>query len=247
VKPVPMVASAFPKAPSCGTTRTDQLSAVEKLEGSLVQLTSSSTQGVRLGGLPVCKRPEGDDPIHAVRSTCNLQQTIDGQVRPVEAPDCTVAGLGDPILRDALNRPCFRGNQACKDDGRPAAGLRSTCNPAATESCALAEPGDKVLRDEHGSICRNTFDDFLTSGLAEFGQAKALFEVNEGGDTVTRCATVNFDGLTGFSAIDAQERGMRYRSLTGTLRQVRFSSGSSFWIVDVRFPEDLEPLPAAAP
>ena len=129
--------------------------------------------------------------------------------------------------------------------------MRSSCldtGDTLIPRCQLADPGDELLLDLESPgdeitpttrICRNTLDDFLTSGFRDFGQSKVYFE-DENGET--RCATVNFDALTGVDLFEWQEQGVRWSSLTGTLRQVRFVSGTSYWMIDVRFPEDLEPL-----
>jgi hypothetical protein len=252
VAPVPMIAEAFPTAPYCGPITTSNDLSIEALEGMLVELTGQGTLGVRLEGLPVCELPAGDDPIGAVRSSCNLIDIVEdesGNLTP--NVDCTQAANGDPVLRDANGRPCLRNNQACRDDGVLYANLRSSCLDTRDPSvprCQLADPGDPVLidREEAGDpieansrICRNTLDDFLTGGFRDFGQSKVYFEDSSG---ETRCATVNFDAITGFDSIGEQEAGTRWSSVTGTLRQVRFQGGSSFWMIDVRFPEDLKPL-----
>jgi hypothetical protein len=239
VAPLPMNPEAFPEMPYCGPNRTDFDLTTEALEGSLVELTSSSPLGVRLGGLPVCRKPDGADPLHQVRSSCNL---VDADKKPVDLPDCTLAEAGDTILRDAQGSPCFRHNQACKDEGMPSDELQSTCNPDETKQrCATALPGEPVLRNEDGTICRATLDDFVTSGYFDFGQVKAVYEDETG---LARCATLNFDGLTNFDAIDVMERGDLWEGVRGTLRQVRFSSGATFWVIDVRYAEDLLPLTA---
>lgn len=239
VKPLPMNPDAFPEMPYCGPNRTDLDLSIEALEGSLVELTSASALGVRLGGLPVCKKPDGDDPLRQVRSSCNV---VDADGRAVDLPDCAIAEAGDAVLRDAQGSPCFRHNQACRDDGVPSDQLQSTCNPNPDlPRCEEALPDEPYLRDANGTICRATLDDFLTSGYFDFGQVKAVFE-DEAGEQ--RCATLNFDGLTSFNAIDVLERGDLWESVRGTLRQVRFASGATFWIVDVRYAEDLVPLDA---
>ncbi len=245
VTPLPMVGLAFPdysEGAYCGPINTGRDLSVEALEGSLVSLSGTGPLGVRLGGLPVCKKPDGDDPLRAVRSSCNL---VDADGKAVDEEDCTLAVAGDDILRDAQGSPCFRGNQACKDEGIPFGDLQSTCNPdESKDRCITALPGEAVAKDDKGNICRATLDDFITSGFFDFGQAKALYEDEEG---TQRCATLNFDGLTSFNTIDVMERGDLWKSVTGTLRQVRFrpnesGNSSSFWVVDVRFLQDLEPL-----
>ncbi len=245
VIPQAMPAVAFPTAPYCGPINTQQevdgngTLLIEALEGSLVKIESTGTLGVRVGGLPACKHPGGDDPIHAVRSSCNLTEE-DGE--SVKAVDCTVAQVGDELLRDEFGQVCFRNNQAClrENDNQSFLDVRSTCNDdPSVPRCLLAEPGDPVLEDDNGRICRNTLDDFLTSGYQTFGQAKVFFEDTGG---ATRCATVNFDALTARDPLQMMEAGVRWRSITGTLRQVRFRSATSFWVVDARFDEDLEPL-----
>jgi hypothetical protein len=234
--PEDVVGDMFPTVPYCGPIRTGNNLDVESFEGSLVKIEGSSPRGVRLEGLPVCKKPDGidnmSDAVRAVRSSCFITD---------ELTDCAVANAGDVILRDGDGRPCFRNNQACLDDGRPSTELQSTCNPDTTLSrCELANPGDPVLRNEAGTICRGTLDDFITSGFVNFGQGKVAFE-DAAGDT--RCATVYFDGLTAFDFFGTQEmqgEGVGWKSITGTLRQVRFRSESGFWILDVRFAEELE-------
>lgn len=247
VRPLDMNPEAFPEPPYCGPINTGNDLDIEALEGSLVRITSSSGAGVRLEGLPVCKRPdglEGDEALAAVRSLCSpLDFDDDGAPRV----DCTQGANGEPLLRDASGRVCFRGNQACRDTGRSPTEVRSSCFDTGDNTiprCELAAPGDPLLVDGdpasgEAQICRGTLDDFLMSGFQSFGQAKVFFE-DAGG--VTRCATVNLDALTGLDVFELQEQGVRWRSLTGTLRQVRFRSASGFWVVDVRFPEDLEPL-----
>lgn len=246
VRPLDMNPEAFPEAPYCGPIRTSNNLDIEALEGSLVRITGTGASGVRLEGLPVCKQPdglEGQEALDAVRSLCNPLDFDDGEPRT----DCAIAKNGEPLLKDLEGRYCFRGNQACRDNGRAPTEVRSSCfdnGDASIPRCQLAEPGDPVLVDGdpasgEAQVCRGTLDDFLMSGFTSFGQAKVYFE-DAGG--VTRCATVNFDGLTGFNPLEQQEQGVRWRSLTGTLRQVRFRSESGYWILDVRFPEDLEPL-----
>lgn len=247
VAPVEMVAEAFPEAPYCGPTNTSSNLAVEALEGMLVRITGHGPRGVRLEGLPVCKRPEGDDPVSLVRSTCNDADVVERDGELVVQTDCAQATNGDPLLRDAEGRVCYRGNQACLDEGIPFDQLRSSCLDSPTSTaprCQLADPGDPLLLDTDevepdSRVCRNTLDDFLTSGFISFGQAKVYFEDE---NNETRCATVNFDALNGFDPWQAQEDGVKWRSLVGTLRQVRFRSTTSFWIVDVRYAEDLQPL-----
>lgn len=245
VKPKEMVAEAFPVAPYCGPIHTGNNLDIEALESMLVRLTGHGPQGVRLEGLPVCKQPEGDDPLSLVRSTCNPADLVRRDGELVVQPDCTQATNGDPLLRDEEGRLCFRGNQACLDEGIPYDQLRSTCLDTPTAPrCQVAEPGDPLLLDTDGvkpdsRVCRSTMDDFLTSGFWSFGQAKVYFE---DANNRTRCATVNFDALSGFDLWKAQEEGVQWRSLVGTLRQVRFRSETSFWVIDVRYAEDLEPL-----
>lgn len=247
VAPTPMVPDAFPEAPYCGPIRTSNFLDVEALEGMLVRIAPPGSQGVRLEGLPACRRPDGDDPISQVRSTCNPVDIVERDGVLQTLPDCTQANNGDALLRDDDGRVCFRGNQACLDEGIAYDQLRSTCldtGDTTVPRCQLADPGDPLLLNtdevqEDSRICRNTLDDFLTSGFVSFGQAKAYFEDANG---ETRCATVNFDALSGFDVWDAQEQGVRWKSLTGTLRQVRFRSATSFWMIDVRYAEDLEPL-----
>lgn len=243
-----MVPAAFPNGPFCGPVNTANDLAVEALEGSLVKITGTGARGVRLEGLPVCEAPEGDDPLSLVRSTCRPDDVVEVDGELALAVDCTIAGNGEPLLRDEDGRVCLRGNQACRDSGRPFTELRSSCldtGETSTPRCQLAEPGEPLLTDTGESIeddtriCRNTLDDFLSSGFESFAQAKVFFEDDTG---ASRCATVSFEALPGFDVFDAQEQGVRWRSITGTLRQVRFRSTTSFWIIDVRFPEDLEPL-----
>jgi len=250
-------AEAFPEAPYCGPITTQSIVGddgellIERFEGGLVKIVGASATGVRPSGLPICKEPVDDDPLTAVRSTCYL---VRPNGNPVTRTDCSEALPGDPVLRDENGTVCWRGNQACMAEPNVTSDdVRSTCNDdASLPRCELALPGDPVLTDcdpEEEScdisentdlrICRNTLDDFLMSGFISFGQAKVFFEDDEGS---TRCATVNFDALSGFDYMTALESGTRWRSITGTLRQVRFRSASSYWVVDVRFPEDLEPL-----
>jgi hypothetical protein len=238
---------AFPEAPYCGPIFTDQDLSIEAQEGSLVRITGNGPLGVRLEGLPLCALPPGDDPVGAVRSTCNdgdVEQDASGGW--VARTDCTQAQNGDALLRDDEGRPCFRGNQACLDEGAPYTSYRSSClDTGVGPRCRLADPGEPLMTNAEGAIdedtrvCRNTLDDFLTSGFADFGQAKVFFEDGNG---ETRCATVNFDALTGFDVYEAMEQGVRWESVTGTMRQVRFRSNSSYWMIDVRYPEDLRPL-----
>jgi hypothetical protein len=244
VRPLPMTPVAFPIAPFCGPINTANDLSVEALEGTLVKITGTGTRGVRPEGLPVCRAPEGDDPLSRVRSSCRPQDVVDGQL----AVDCSIATNGEPLLRDEDGTVCLRGNQACTDDGRPFTALRSSCldtGDPGTPRCVLGQPGEPLLTNtgsdinDDTRICRNTLDDFLTSGFQSFAQSKVFFEDEEGR---SRCATVSFEALTNFDVLDAQERGVAWRSITGTLRQVRFRSTTSYWIVDVRFPEDLEPL-----
>lgn len=247
VAPVEMIADAFPEAPYCGPIGTSDNLDIEALEGMLVRITGNGPRGVRIEGLPVCKRPEGDDPLSQVRSACNPVDVVERDGQLVVQPDCAQATNGDPLLRDEDGDVCFRGNQACLDEGIPFDQLRSSCLDSPTSTaprCQLADPGDPLLLDteeveEDSRVCRNTLDDFLTSGFISFGQAKVYFEDE---NNETRCATVNFDALNGFDVFKAQEDGVQWRSLVGTLRQVRFRSTTSFWIVDVRYAEDLEPL-----
>ena len=254
VEPLPLPLTAFPTAPYCGPINTQSDLSIEALEGALVKIVGGP-DGIRPGGLPVCKRPDGDDPLHQVRSTC-FKTLDDG--RPVHAPDCTLAEAGDRILRDDEGNVCFRGNQACKwSPGLVAEDVRSTCNEdPAKRRCEDALPGDPVLTncvpDDNAEvdpcdldlnpdlqICRGTLDDFITSGYETFGQAKVLLE-DAGGQTL--CATVNLDALPSFDIMEEYEKGTRWKSITGTLRQIRFRSATSFWMLDVRFPEDLVPL-----
>jgi hypothetical protein len=236
--PDDVVADMFPTVPYCGPIRTGANLDVESFEGALVKLEGGTANGVRIEGLPVCKKPDGIDNMvdaaRSVRSSCFLAD---------EVQDCTLAQAGDVILRDEDGRPCFRNNQACRNDGTPWQQLQSTCNPDVTlQRCELAEPGDfaNYLRNDDGTTCRGTLDDFITSGFVNFGQAKVTFE-DAAGDT--RCATVYLDGLSGFDVFGTQEsqsERVGWKSITGTMRQVRFRSESGFWILDVRFPEDLE-------
>jgi hypothetical protein len=250
VAPLTVDPEAFPTVPYCGPIRTAGELQIEAMEGSLIKIEGNSTLGVRLEGLPICQRPSDEDPLNAVRSSCNradLEQ--DGAGNWVPRVDCAQAANGEPLLRDEDGNVCFRHNQACRDTGQLYSELRSSCLDTGppTPRCQLADPGDDVLLDlEEGEsidassrICRNTLDDFLTGGLRDFGQAKVYFE-DEGGDT--RCATVNLDALTGIDIFELQEQGVRWKSLTGTLRQVRFAGGSGYWMVDVRYAEDLEPM-----
>lgn len=251
VQPVDMITDAFPEAPYCGPITTSNDLSIEALEGMLVKLSGESGEGVRLEGLPVCRRPEGDNPVQQVRSSCNLVDIVEENGELVPNEDCTQAANGEPILRDASGQVCLRNNQACRDDGRLYTELRSSCldtGNTAVSRCVLAEPGEPVLLDkespddpitEDSRICRNTLDDFLTGGFRDFGQSKVYFEDGAGD---TRCATVNFDAVPGFNAFELQEQGVKWSSVTGTLRQVRFQGGSSYWMIDVRYPEDLEPL-----
>jgi hypothetical protein len=257
VVPQILPGDAFPTAPYCGPINTQNILGddgdllIERYEGSLVKIVGTGTLGVRPSGLPICKEPVDDDPLTAVRSTCYL---VRPNGNPVTKTDCTMASPGDPVLRNDLDAVCWRGNQACRLDGNQTSeDVRSTCNDEPTLSrCQLAEPGDPVLTDcnpeeescdlaenDELRICRNTLDDFLMSGFISFGQAKVFFEDAEG---TSRCATVNFDALSGFDYVQALENGTRWRSITGTLRQVRFRSATSYWVVDVRFAEDLEAL-----
>ncbi len=247
VAPVPMVAGAFPEAPYCGPINTTSDLDIEALEGMLVRIEGNGPLGVRIEGLPTCKLPEGDDPLSLVRSSCNTADVVERDGELQLQPDCAQAKNGEPLLRDTDGRVCFRNNQACRDEGISFEDLRSTCfdSPTSTSPrCQLAVPGDPLLTntdevEADTTICRNTLDDFLTSGFVSFGQAKVYFEDEQ---SETRCATVNFDALNGFDIWKAQEDGVRWKSLVGTLRQVRFRSATSFWVVDVRYAEDLEPL-----
>jgi hypothetical protein len=80
-------------------------------------------------------------------------------------------------------------------------------------------------------------DDFFRSGYEQFGQWKVLFGAGE-------CATVTSEAAPSFNAAAAQAAGMTLQSVTGTLRQVRFKSGSAFWMVDVRHAGDIVLSPA---
>lgn len=231
VLPVPAPSQAWPSTngstfPYCGPYHTDNEAPLntESYEGKLVTL-SSSDGAVRFEGLPVCKYVAD---ITSVRSTCNLTD---------EVSDCPLARAGDQLLRNPQGALCYRGYQACKDDGRDWNTLRSTCNSdSSLDYCYAAEPGDPVLRNDQGTICRSTMDDLLLGGYTSFNQWKATFVDDSG---AMRCATIISDALTGFDPIEFQESNGQVQSLTGTLKQSRFSSGSSYWIVELRKPSDI--------
>lgn len=167
-----------------------------------------------------------------LRSSCNPDPSL---------PYCNEAAAGQPLLK----------NNACKKVGDQTwQAVRSTCNPDPAKSpCTLAATGDPVLTDDSGSactrldddypatICRSTMDDFIMGGYNEFNQWKVVWPISDSGDEV--CATVIADALASFNPFDLQESPGTLKSITGTLKQTRFQSGSSFWMIEVRGPEDL--------
>src|SRR5690606_29224667 len=150
VAPTPMEAEAFPSAPYCGPINTNSFPEIEALEGMLVRLEGNGPRGVRLEGLPMCKRPDGDDPRSLVRSLCDPADVVERGDERQGQPDCTQATNVDPWLRDEDGRVCFRGNQACRDEGISYDRLRSSCLDTGDTSvprCQLADPGAPLLLD----------------------------------------------------------------------------------------------------
>jgi hypothetical protein len=79
-------------------------------------------------------------------------------------------------------------------------------------------------------------NDFYRSGYESFGQWKVM--ASDG-----TCATVTSEVAPDFNALEAQNNRLRLTSVTGSLRQVRFKSGSAFWMIDLRHREDLVVAP----
>jgi len=75
-------------------------------------------------------------------------------------------------------------------------------------------------------------NDFFRSGFEGYGQWKLTLPDGQ-------CATVVSDVAPGFNVLAAQAARQRLESFTGTLRQVRFNSGSAFWMLDLRHKDDL--------
>ena len=232
VDPVPAPMLAWPKTtngafPYCGPYHTDRENPLntESYEDKLVTLTSSDG-ALRVEGLPLCKKV---DDLSSVRSTCHLSDDV---------PDCPLARAGDEILRDAQGQACWRGFQACKDEGIPWQQLRSTCNGDATlDYCTPAEAGDPVLRNDAGKICRGTMDDLLMGGWTEYNQWKVTYMDDTG---TMRCASLVADALPNFDALSLQESPGQLSRVTGTLKQSYFSTGSSYWVIELRKPADLQ-------
>lgn len=80
-------------------------------------------------------------------------------------------------------------------------------------------------------------NDFFRSGYESYGQWKVLF------DSGGACVTVVSEVYPDFNALEAQKKRLKLSSITGTLRQVRFSSGSSYWMIDLRHEDDLVRAP----
>ncbi|MEW5854398.1 MAG: hypothetical protein AB2A00_36825 [Myxococcota bacterium] len=76
-------------------------------------------------------------------------------------------------------------------------------------------------------------NDFTRSGFESFGQWKVVFP-----DGIT-CVTVVSEAAPDFDVLAANAQRLQLESLTGTLRQVRFKTGSAFWMLDVRHKDDL--------
>jgi hypothetical protein len=243
VVPVDPPAESWPEVrpgefPYCGPHHTERTLplASERTEGRLVKLVSSD--GVlRIEGLPLCKHV---DDIKSVRSRCNISDDV---------PDCTLARAGERLLRDANGNVCPRWYQACArfvpDTAHPGQmkevdwhSVESTCTGDDTlPYCVTAAPGEEPLRDSRGAVCRSTFDEFLIGGWENFYQWKFTFNDGTG---VPRCATVISDALPELDPIALQESPGTLRSITGTLKQTQFSSGSSFWIIQVGQQSDIE-------
>lgn len=244
VTPVLPPADAWPTAragefPYCGpyhTERTLPLTS-EMMEGRLVKLQSAPGTSLHLEGIPLCKHV---DDINSVRSRCNISD---------EVPDCELARAGERLLRDAQGNVCPRWYQACAkrapDTAHPGQFIdvdwhtvESTCTGDGTlPYCVTAAPNEEPLRDSRGTICRSTFDEFLVSGWESYYQWKVTYTDGAG---ELRCATIVSDSLPGLDPIALQESPGTLTSITGTFKQTQFSSGSSFWIIQVGRPSDIE-------
>lgn len=239
VEPITPPENCWPKAypdefPYCGPIHTDTQDPLvsERFEGALVKLDSSNGP-IRVEGLPICKHV---DNLQSVRSTCHVTDDV---------PDCALARAGERLLRGQDGKLCYRAMQACRrfDPENPQREyrwneVRSTCVlDDSLPYCEYAEPGDEVLRNPAGVICRSTFDDFLIGGYTEFNQWKVVYPDAAGND---RCATIIADALSEFDPFVLQEGTGRIQSVTGTLKQTQFSTGSSFWIIEVRRPSDIQ-------
>ncbi|MBN2362281.1 MAG: hypothetical protein JXR83_22705 [Deltaproteobacteria bacterium] len=244
IVPVAPPAESWPKAyagefPYCGPFHTERTLplASEMVEGRLVKLQSADGSPLRIEGIPLCKHV---DDITSVRSRCNIDDSV---------PDCELARAGERLLRDASGKICPRWYQACAryvpDPAHPGQmmevdwqSVESTCTGDDTlPYCDTALPGEEPLRDSHDAICRSTFDEFLVGGWENFYQWKVTF-TDSAGDL--RCATVISDALPELDPIALQESPGTLRSITGTFKQTQFRSGSSFWIVQVGQPSDVE-------
>jgi len=243
VTPVAPPGDAWPSTtngafPYCGpyhTERTLPLTS-EMMEGRLVKLTSADG-ALHLEGIPLCKHV---DDLKSVRSRCNLSDDV---------PDCTLARAGERLLRDDKGNVCPRWYQACAkmvpDTAHPGEmkevdwhTVESTCTGDSTMPyCVTALPGEEPLRDSRGTICRSTFDEFLFGGYESFFQWKVTYTDSGGG---LRCATIVSDTVPGLDPIALQESPGTLTSITGTFKQTQFSSGSSFWIIQVGRPSDVE-------
>lgn len=80
-------------------------------------------------------------------------------------------------------------------------------------------------------------DDFFRSGFESFGQWKVKFPDNA-------CATVVADTFPDYPVVEKSTAKQKLRSFVGTVRQVRFNSGSAFWMVDLRHRGDLVEAPS---
>ncbi|MBI5493890.1 MAG: hypothetical protein HY904_02620 [Deltaproteobacteria bacterium] len=79
-------------------------------------------------------------------------------------------------------------------------------------------------------------DDFFRSGFYSFGQWK--LKLPNGA-----CATVSSEVAPDFDVVGANANRTRLSSFTGTLRQVRFTKGSAYWMIDLRHKGDLVVAP----
>lgn len=181
------------------------------------------------------------------RVTCQTVTTCGGAASTECPAGMACDGRSDWVSTDQNGQPAH----TCQPCPQPVGGELWTTPGQAPGWCGPIYKGDTYLAEklrnesleavlvELRDVTVDGLDlsnDFFRSGFESFGQWKV--KLPDGA-----CATITSENYPSFNVVEANTNKLRLSRLIGTIRQVRFTTGSAFWMVDLRHKDDMVVAP----